>query len=157
MYIFNIVKKNTATSRDGDSIKLKSLFHRCEYITVAGTPAVIRCMIFVDTQNNGALPAVTDVLQTASRLSPLNMVNSKRFIVLQDELFDMNIYQTTTGMYRTMKFFKKLDFHTKYRDGTSSVTGANTNAIFCLYISNISAGATAPSVSFTNRIRFMDN
>lgn len=157
LYLSGIVQGDTATSRDGDSIRSKSLFHRCEFLTTAGTPAVVRCLVFVDTQNAGALPAVTDVLQTASRLSPLSMTNSKRFIVLQDELIDLNNPVTAAGMYKTMKFYKKTDFHIKYRDTTSSVTGANNNGIFCLYISNIAAGATTPSVSFSNRIRFIDN
>lgn len=156
-YMSGIAQGDSATSRDGDSIRGKSILHRCEYVSVAGTSAVVRCLMFVDLNNQGALPAVTDVLQTASRLSPLNTVNSKRFVVLSDELFDLNQNVATSGIFRSTKMFKKIDFHIKYRDTSSSVTGCAANGIFCLYISNIGAGATTPSVTFANRIRYIDN
>ena len=53
-------------------------------------PDVVRVMMFVDTQCNGATATVTGILNTAHFQSFPNLTEGDRFYILHDEVFDMS-------------------------------------------------------------------
>lgn len=146
---------DTDENRNGNSILLKDLILRGRVVinsnSTTGT-AHCRRIIFVDTACQGATPAVTDVLDTATPLSPLNMNNSKRFVILHDE----NISVMTGGrQFVLQKKYLKLPFHVKYIGTGSTVASQGLNGVFMLEIS--SEASNQPTMTSNIRIKFYDN
>lgn len=82
--------------RGGNVIKVKSIMARGRVTlsnsnTAAENTDCARVMIYLDKQANGAAAAVTDILQTASSLSFNRIDNRRRFIILMDKEFVMNM------------------------------------------------------------------
>jgi len=146
---------------------LRYISWRCVVGTVLTSNSsipILRVMIFVDKRPNRSTPAVTDVLQTASVLSPLNEenANSGRFVILSDRTFTFNpgygvSNATGTGDTNTQKrfykFFRRLNLlGTSDPDDNASIT----NGLFCLYITDtdeagtIDAQARVGAVSYNN-------
>lgn len=70
-----------------------------EALTTGNLPASYnRFILLWDTQPNGALPALSDILAENHPASPLNLNNRDRFVVLRDKRFviDPFLFNTTT-------------------------------------------------------------
>lgn len=139
--------------RDGLSAKMVSLNCRytCELPSGFASPEgqYIRLIWFID-QETGT-PAVSDVLETTSIVSPLNHLNGKRFSILYDKVHFLSI-AGQTGIQRSM--FKRMQSHLKWSNAT---TGLKEGHVYVLLLSDASTAGTEPFVSFYNRIRFIDN
>ena len=79
-------------NRVGRKVIMKSLVFNVNNFPVATTAnalqgIMLRHMIVYDSQPNsaGTVPAVTDILETATTLSPLNLNNRDRFRVIYDK------------------------------------------------------------------------
>jgi len=155
IYLSDSGEGDDYTNRNGRSVKAKDLF--CRYTIYQGatpTNAVARVIYFIDNANQGALPAVTDVLQAASQLSPLNKNNGKRFTVLYDKIHAVNV----NGMeVQTKKYYRRLSHHLKYSTTASGVAGALIGSIFMLIISDQATGADQPLITHYERFKFYDN
>ncbi len=124
---------------------------------------VIRIIVFLDKQSNGAAPAVTDILETAVHNSFYNLANvPSRFKILHSKFITLNslsgqgngtawTFERKTWRYR---WNKKCNIPIHY-DLTTAVIGALTaNNVGILVISS---GATATTLGFVWRMRFIDN
>jgi len=158
----NLVPQNTnPNGRIGRSIKINKLNFRAIF-SVGGTTVasdILRCILFIDTQANGALPIVTDLLdQTAAHLTNFNLLaNNRRFIVLKDWIFTMNktVELTTGSNSTTLKFIKlnkKLDLNVEFSSTTGAITEIRSNNLVLL----ISGGSVASTFETTARIRYTD-
>lgn len=119
----------------------------------------LRMMVVQDRQANGLYPAVTDVLQTASYFSPLNINNSKRFKVLKEwdqdfcETINFSTLYFIGAVDFTFKWSKKMYIPIDYNAGATGIIGdVKSNNIFILVITRNGA-CTA---STTARIRYVD-
>ncbi len=120
--------------RDGAQLLLKGVLVRHTLYCNTGISVVQRVIVFVDRMNDGATPAVTDVLNTASFLSPYSIqtVQAKRFKILHDEC----VVSTTTGSNgANVHFWRfKQDMKVSF-NGTTNVAASNgRNAVFVLFI-----------------------
>lgn len=116
--------------------------------TNSGSPGlgntVVRVILGIDKQCNGANTAVTDVLQTASPNSFRNMFTLNRFIILKDKVFTLNpqVWASTPNVSevgRYLKFAWKGQLPILYaaQAGGSTVIGeVKSNNIFLLVISD---------------------
>lgn len=133
-------------------LRLESLYWRCTLTSSATTQVTpnIRVLLLMDTrvEDPAALPAVTDILQTATFLSPLAAAsgigasNKGRFTVLSDRVFTMgtgaNVADAAgTGVPVVQKRFYKqfinLRGKRQYSDQTPDTT---KNKLLCLFISD---------------------
>ncbi len=98
---------------------------------------MIRVLIFVDHQANGAFPGILDILTTAEVNAHRNLTNVGRFTVLMDRVHPAingsNAGDGTKNQYglavRHYTFFKKLKVPLLF-DGTSgNIAGMASNAI----------------------------
>jgi len=122
--------------RIGRKFTMKSIM--CRFGISYGTGAavgsvgnIVRILIFYDCQTNLNTPAVTDVLQTASYLSPMNLNNRDRFIVICDKRF---VLQSGGPNARFFKKFKFLNTAACYKSGATvgDITDITSGSIYAL-------------------------
>lgn len=94
---------------------------------------LIKVMLFVDKDNQGVDPAVTDVLQSASPLSFLKPDTSQRYSILYHKIFTMTGGDSLLESH-VEKIYRKLNFKI-YFDGSAS-GDYGTNSIYLLFISD---------------------
>lgn len=83
-----------------------------------GDGATIRCIYYQDMANKSALAGVTDVLLTASYLSPINQKNQKRFKILSDKTYTLNsaYYDPNIGIGGPAPIVLNTQFHHKFNN-----------------------------------------
>jgi len=122
---------------------------------------VVRVILGIDKQCNGANTVVGDVLQSASPFSFRNMFTLNRFIILKDKLFvmDPKIYMASNSgqVGRILKFSWKGQLPIMYSDATATIGNIETNNIFLLVITDRSATAgQTDGVVGTVRVKYTD-
>lgn len=151
------------TQRIGRKMTNKSLLIRLQLAPVTTSNIVgdlVRFMVFYDSQTNGALPAVTDVLVAADPMSPMNLNNRDRFKVIKDFLIGMEATEyaanvLTVGSPRThiVKAYKKCSLVTVF-SGTAATIGSIASGSICvLYVSQYNNLTT---IYYNIRTRFHD-
>jgi len=135
----------------------------------------VRMILFVDSQPNGAAPAVLDLLTEAFPRGQLNPNNRDRFRILKDKIFvfDPFVYfpvnddpmangrGAVAAFNRTtyhIKMYKKLNIETIFNQGVGGTIGdINTNAIYLFFIGNHAPSATLQATAeIAMRLRFDD-
>lgn len=165
------------TNRIGRKIVLKSVYIKgMVQMESAANPTtadlatgnLTRIIIFADMQPNGALPAVTDVLNSALPQSHLNLNNRDRFKIYCDKMYYMDpmVYNTTatqavacwgnTG--RAIKIYKRLNLETIFNaTNGGTIADISSGALLILTIGNVAAGTrTDADFSLGIRVRFAD-
>ncbi len=125
---------------------------------------VVRMILYVDKQTNGATAAVLDILQTADFQSFNNLSNKGRFRILMDRTHVVN-YLSGTGSggaadndysraTLTGSYYKKCAIPIEYDDSASTgvLTTIRTNNLCCLFISEQGIAGVASKF----RLRFSD-
>lgn len=152
---------NTAITRVGSNISVMSIEARLRWTTTTGTPCHVRWALFLDTQTNGALPAITDVLTGPDPTAQRNLYNRKRFKCLISK--DFNMGGATTGdapmlhpehVYLKIKRPIKVEY-TSTNNG--DVTDITSNSLISIMDSTIASASNPPACSGSIRIRFRDN
>ncbi len=132
--------------------------------TAADTSSIIRVIVYLDKQTNGATAAVLDILETAVEASFNNLSNSKRFKILSDQRHSLASPSgsgrgtTDTLSYGEMMipYFwvkKKCNIPIEFSSTTGAIGEVRSNNIGVLVIQ--SPGAVN-NFSYTARVRFTD-
>nr|UOF78571.1 capsid protein [Cressdnaviricota sp.] len=152
-YLSGLAQGLTNITRVGNSILAKSILLNIQcVINASATNTVVRLVLFVDHDNQGATPAVTDLIQSADARAFINRVNGKRFSVLKDWQYVLN---TSTGAQQNDKVFLRLAHHIKY-SGTDAAIGSQLQgAMFLMVISD--QATNTPTVIYNSRLRYIDN
>jgi len=122
-----IPQGTTQNDRIGNKIRLKNI--RVHGFISLGATAVtgnrVRIMLVRDSQANGSMPAVADVMQQTNIDSFINMDNTTRFKIIKDRFIDLNPGNGDSGATSIVliknfkmnhKAFQRIDY--------SSTTGA---------------------------------
>lgn len=127
----------------------------------ADTNNVVRIMLYLDTQCNGATASVTDILATANLLSFRNLQNSGRFRIYYDKRHALNNMSganngTDAEFGNYVKAFKiniDCDHVLEFDASTGAITDLTSNNFGILMISQegVSAQVTA---DYYWRVRF---
>ncbi len=151
IHLLDIVTGATQVQRVGRKIWLTSINVRLMFAlsnSATATDIRIRIMVVQDTQCNGALPAVTDILEAAAVDSYLNLVNTGRFRVLKDKVVAIG---STAGTAVAGSEFGGRQVYTKWRKkclipvqyntgGTGDIAEVMSNNIICLGIASTTGG-----------------
>ncbi len=136
--------------------------------TAAATvPEIVRLILVLDTQCNGAAPAVSGsngLLVAANYQSFNNLINKGRFSVLKDMVFDLNPMAASGNgtandfgaVNKSFTFFKKCNIPMEY-SGTASpadITELRTNNVFAIMINQTANSNVTLDSKF--RFRFSD-
>lgn len=149
------------TNRIGRKVCWKSILIQ-GYIspeTVAQGPTLCRVMLVYDSQPNGALPAITDVLLTSSATAPMQLNNRDRFKILWDKRIVLGLVSnvaTTSVADRTVaevRKYKKINLDTIYDGTTNAIADVQSGSIFML---TVGATANGGLLAVTIRCRFVD-
>lgn len=163
------------TERVGRKTLNKSIYIRGRVQTEASLTAAVgaipaqqaRMIILVDNQPNAATPATTDLLNTATPESQLNLNNRDRFKILHDEtfVFDPYLYSTTaTQSYAStskqihdVKYHRFINEETIFNgNGGATIAGMSSGAIYMFWIGSEAAGATDINFTGSTRVRYND-
>lgn len=164
-----IIAGANETNRIGRKIRITSFAWRIHIIknsatSTAGDHDMFRIIVGIDRQCNGAQPAVSDILETASNVSSFyNLVNTGRFKILHDKTHQLNFRSAggaggaadtrwgERGFY--YKGYHRLNLPVEYDGTTGAITEIRTNNLFILLISH---GATcAVGGEGLTRVRFV--
>jgi hypothetical protein len=148
----NIIQGDTVSTRDGSQINLNKVCMRFETQGVA-VSGITRVIVLQDHQNNGVVPGVTDILDNANVISPLNVLNfvtNKRFKLLSDDLINCNIAGQNL-QFRKHMWSKALSKQVTYNAATNVAAANGRNAIFMLVI-----GTATNTFDFSFQLDFLD-
>jgi len=151
------------TNRIGRKTVMKSILFRANIYpkvdTASPVGATIRIMLVYDKQTNGALAAVTDILNAATYLQPTNLNNRDRFKILMDKFVTTNANTTAGGNQtvagggtRLVKKYIRCE-HDVIFGGTGATVGDIQSG--SLFMVTISSSATY-ALDYNVRTRFID-
>lgn len=152
-------------NRIGRKIMMKSLLLRFALSPIATASApigdVVRIIVFYDTQTNGVLPTIAQLLQNSQFDDPLNLDNRDRFRVIMDKYIGMPASAYTAGALtagsptpKTMTKYRKFRLEGIFSGTTAAVGSIATGGIFIAYLSRTN---TVTNITWDARIRFVDN
>ncbi len=162
--VFDIVQGITDSTRLGRRITMKKLNVRYAYGIAAkndGLNDILRVIIGIDHQCNGAVAVPLDILELATYKSFRNLANKNRFTILRDTFHALNHpaggpASTTTTLFAESEGWvsfnipMNLDFEF---DGTAgATTDLTSNNLFILLISKNASAA----IDLQWRMRYTD-
>lgn len=125
-------------------------------------PQCVRLMLVYDTQPNGALPAVGEVVQNLNGTTMLNLNNRDRFKVIMDKQYAIGgISDTATQAYAmsptvfNVKMYKKCNYDVIFDGTTNAISDIQSGSIFLLTLGS-EAAATGATLQASIRLRFKD-
>jgi len=154
----------TETGRVGRKINVKTINIRAYFTldsqgTNPPTGAIVRWMIVLDKQTNGATFAMSDLLSQVVPNGFRNLDNVDRFVVLKDKSITLNCMTmngTTSSAInysRQVRFTKKCNIPIEYSGTTGVIGQVRSNNIYFVYISS----DIASNAIWKGRIRYTDN
>jgi len=154
----NVVQGDDIIQRSGDQIILERLTVSVNLINntaALNSSFVGRVVVFSDDMSLSALPAVTDVLDTANYLSGYNNVNvqKRRFKILHDKMYD--VVAETNRQSITFSIIKKLRHKVYYNGATNANSALGRGQVYILYIAS-AASATHFQYSSWFTLRYAD-
>ena len=114
-----------------------------------------RIVVIYDKQSNGALPALTDIFTANSFVSPMNLNNADRFVVIHDEITE-SIQSSSLNISSSR--FSKCNLETIFTGNTGTITDILSGSLFMTIANNggtITGVVTALDVYA--RVRYTDN
>lgn len=157
----------TASTRVGQSITVRSVqlslsFNTEQFIGVVNS-AIIRVVLVLDTQANGAVANETDIFANASDVNSLRTIGEvHRFKILMDRKLVANApglawngsAEVSSSLHKTLKFYKKMKTKIHYTLNAGNITDVSQNNISLFIYSDVILPLTR--VSGTARIRYTD-
>ncbi len=118
-------------------IGMRGAFKLPSTIVPASTSDIVRIILYVDKQTNGATIAVTDLLETANEASPYNLANQNRFRILMDRrvLLDAQCgaWDGTNNEYgevnKLVQLSKSVTIPIEYSATAAAITGVRSNNV----------------------------
>jgi len=155
IFMTGLTQGDGATHRDGNSVRLKSLYFQMEFernATATKPGTRFRIMIIKSTYNNNVLPALSDILaQSSNFMSPLNIDETAGFRVLKDQHFTVTVDKPMLSS----RFRINLNHHAKYIGTSDAVSDATSGHLFLMAF--VGDSANADYFQYNSRIRYVDN
>lgn len=145
-------------------------------IRTGGTQDYLRCMIIYDRQVNGAVPSISDILQTTDQAttnsttshSGINLNNRDRFLVVRDMRIvppAVNVAGEVVGAVDPLCTVTNIDMYCKLKglvtqykaDSAPAVIGdIASGALFLVTFGALAAGTESWLAPLEVRLRYMD-
>lgn len=154
-----VAQGDNVSDRIGNSIRIMGV--RTQFMlnwnsTTAGNQPV-RVLLVLDKQCNGALFTLTDLFEdptvTDSLISPFDMDEKFRFMILKDSVFTLHPDRQAI----TVKWHKKFNHIIRYGDTAGTIANVSSKNLVLVMFSAIAEASNPPTVTHTNRITFIDN
>lgn len=158
-----MVQGTTASTRIGRKITMTQII--CNLRAVSNTNTLFndfRMALVLDTQANGAAPAITDIYDVINSTSMRNISNGTRFRILKT-WEDCNVGNQTTAGQQTdntcmaFKYFQRCNITVTYNANNAGTVGdIQTNALYIITMGNQVSGTSNSLLYGTVRIRYTD-
>lgn len=163
--LLNVVPQGAGVSeRVGKKIAMKSMQMRATMkANSAAVATKVAFIIVYDKRPTGALPAVTDILVAVDPHSMANDANVGRFKILKrceavlhgNENAVGNV--TDTSSVDASFFLSLRDATTVYKAaGTGAIGDIEEGALYLVTLGDKAAGTSAGTLTYNNRLRFLD-
>ncbi len=153
----NIAQGDTTNTRDGASIKIRSLLFKYKIaMSASAANTQARVLLVLDRQTNEAIFTAGDLLQDITAndgiVSARNLNNGHRFKVLYDRVHVFNI-NGTSNIYA----FKLLNLNLKlrYDNAAAAITSLTQQSLALVTIG--SESTNVPTITSFIRVRYVDN
>ena len=149
-----IAQGDGVSNRQGLSLLAKSLEVRLTADQHASaTATALRIIVFTDNMQDGTLPTVTEVLESATVLAHYESDNNiGRF----GKLYDQTMVLDVGGNFKYRNFTIPLgNKHIKFNGTDATQASQGKQSIYLLGISN--EATNAPSVNWVSRVKYYDN
>lgn len=162
-HLTGITQGDTDQERHGDSIGLKTLQFNGLLTWDADSSPGDRCRIvlIMDKENEAGTPPTSGLVydQTDDVYGLRNMLYPKRFRVLMDKVYTLDVSRKTIPIEYYKKFKMQKDFQgnptqMKHITWQSGDTEARNHIYVLMFCNNASYG---PTVYYKSRVRFYDN
>lgn len=163
--INGVAQGSDFTNRTGRKSKMVTVQVAGQLGPTGGTDNSTGChaKVFVvfDTQPNGALPTMTDILTASTSDSFMNLNNRDRFkVVAQHDVALGPFDNTSTTAYSDsaislVSIYKKIDVETIYDGTTAGIADVQTGSLLLVTIGN-NAAAQGYVARLAVRVRFTD-
>lgn len=153
----NCVEGSAPTNHIGRAIQMKSIQWRWQGTLAPTTTgaASLRMLIVYDKQSNGAFPATNQIVAADNLISPMNLANSKRFIILADQ--DIPYVGTAGPQAWDVKGYRKINLTTEFNETNgNTIADIQTGAVLALFWQSGQLLVASPTNNFYSRIRFED-
>lgn len=149
-----LTRGDTISTRDGRMVNNKSIqISWSAAMHGSATDTIVRCIVFLDKQANGAVATAAELLQDVNIRGLRNLDNRRRFWIISDQIMNLDSQAHSRGI---RKFYKQLNVKTIYDDSNNgTIADIETNALYCFWISN--EATNTPTVAAEARLRFIDN
>lgn len=139
--------------RDGNSIRMVSVQSNLKFnLHASASQTIIRCLLVLDKSPNGTGSAtVTDMYVSATPYSLRNVDGLRRFKVLKD----FHIRLDSSDPEKMAMIYRKLNVKVKYNNSAGNPTSIENGLLQWVFISDETT--FAPTISYNNRVRFIDN
>lgn len=144
------------TNRNGRKIIMEevSVLGIVRPVDATAQPTLARLLLVFDRQTNGALPAITDILDASTSISSWNLNNRDRFEILEDISWPL-----TESNVRPLVYIHDVCYalnHTTVYGGTgAAITDVQSGSLLLVTVGDDSA-VNAGIFKFTTRVRFYD-
>lgn len=148
---------DTASSRDGDSIKVVGIYLNYMWsIDASATQTQVRIMLVQDKQTNGAVYVnsnlLLDVTAVDNIISPYNLDNKYRFRVLYDRVHHL----AANGIESvSVKKYITLNQIMRFGGVAGTIADIRSNSFSVMVMST--EATNTPLVNIITRIRYVDN
>lgn len=150
-----------ASQRVGQTITLRSLEIRgyCAADTQAVNGQIVRYLVFLDRQANGAVPAAaTDILSTNNVAGMRALTYRKRFKIILDKTYQLGIFagdESQAHFHHYLKFRRpiKQEFNV---GNAGTVADIATNSMYLLVLGTEAPGNTDALYAMNVRLRYTD-
>ncbi len=168
MQPINLVAQGlTASTRTGmrftaKSVQLSLTVSVSQFVGTSNS-VIIRAMLFVDSQSNGAVPVIADLLSATDDVNALkNPQHAHRFRMLMDRKYVLNApsiawngaAEVSQQFHSKISLYKKLNVPIYYEAAASTITGVTQNNLILFIFSD-----TITPAGFLNgcaRVRYYD-
>lgn len=160
----NLIPQGTTdVTRIANKITIRNINLRCvgtqdDLAAALFDNGILRVIVYVDKQTNGAAAAVTDILKSATLLSFRNLDQVDRFQILKDKFIHVpvlaaNALHTSSSSTQVRKFNIKCDMPVHFSSTTGAITEIRSNNIGYLVIAN----NTTTNLQVNARVKFTDD
>lgn len=151
-----IPQDTTESGRIGRKCTVKSIYIRAllqldptNNVSNSGTYSIA---LVLDKQANGAYPAFLDIFEKDRTVSPLNLGNSQRFVILKRWVDVLNATTATAttsdnwatagntvrnwyGGHKFIEYYSKVDIPLEFSSTTGAITELRSNNLFIAWVS----------------------
>lgn len=156
----NISQGDTSSTRTGLKVYAKNLLINGSigWSSTATQESMMRVIIFIDKNPNGAVPAITNVLESGAINSLYNNIyEGKRFVVLKDVRFSNTDAHTSIPKETAFSWKIPINRSLTYLSGSNDSASLGSNNLFAVMVSDVTtASGDTAAVNYTTRVYYTD-